>query len=156
MRTAFLCVLAMLWATPAMAERIAIAPFSGKGGVGTRNQVMAALCGEAECVPEKKVLTGGKPDLKKAKKEKVKFIITGKVIAKGKKKSLELKVENRAGGTELKQSWPLENLLLSDHNLAAMGEALGNAIGLKPKPPPEEKKPPPEETKPPPEETKPP
>lgn len=163
MRFALPCVLAALVAPQALAQRIAIVPFTGPGANGVRNQVVSALCDQAECVGEKKVVgAGGKPDWKKAKKEKVKFIVAGKVNGKGKKKSIELQVEHKAGAAKFKKSWPLEGGELSDKNLAAAGDALAKAMGLEKKPPPEappeEKKPPPEappeEKKPPPEEKK--
>ena len=82
MRFALLCVFAGLAAPEALAQRIAIVPFTGPGANGARNQVVSALCDQAECVSEKKVSAGGKPDWKKAKKEKVKFIVTGKITAR--------------------------------------------------------------------------
>ena len=120
-RVALPCLLALLAAPSAFAQRIAIVPFTGPGASGVRNQVVSALCDQAECVAEKKV-TGatGKPDWKKAKKEKVKFLVVGKVTSKGKKKSVELQVEAKAGAPKFKKSWPLdEGGELSDKNLAS-------------------------------------
>ena len=113
MRFTLLCLLVGLAAPEAFAQRIAIAPFTGPGANALRNQVVSALCDQAECVSEKKVTAGGKPDWKKAKKEKVKFIVTGKVTAKGKKKTVDLEVMQKAGPAKFKKSWPLEGAELS-------------------------------------------
>lgn len=162
MRFALACVIAVLHAPHAFAEKIAIVTFTGPGANAVRNQVISALCDQAECVAQAKVTTKGKVDWKKVKKEKVKFVLEGKVVARGKKKSIELQVFPKAGAGK-KKSWPLEGGELSDRSLATAGDVLGKLMGLAPReePAPEEKKPPPEEKpapeeKPEPEEKKPP
>jgi hypothetical protein len=149
MRFALPCFLVAMAASPAFAQKIAVAPFSGPGAAATRAQLVSAICDQAECVSEKKVTTGGKPDWKKGKKEKLQYFVVGKVVAKGKKKTLELQVQNKPGGAKWKKSFPLERELLSDKNLAAASEAIGKALGKKEEAaePPEEKAPAPEEKK---------
>ena len=53
MRFALPCLLVALVASPALAEKIAILPFTGPGSNAVRNQVVSALCDLAECVSEK-------------------------------------------------------------------------------------------------------
>ena len=153
-----LLVLAAIWGTSASASKISIGPFAGPSASPVRSQVVSALCDAAECVSETKVFKGAKPDWKKAKKEKVDFVITGKITAKGKKKSVELQVLKSGGAVKLKKVLPIEGGAIVDSALSNATEALLDAVGATPaaKPPPEETKPPPEETKPPPEEKKPP
>ncbi len=148
-----------LLAEPAFATSIAIGPFTGPSASSVRSQVVSALCEAAECVSEKKVFKGAKPDWKKAKKEKVEYVVTGKVAAKGKKKTVTVEVLRAGGKVKLKKVLPVEGGAIVDSALSNATEAMLDAMGAtpkSPKPPPEEKKPPPEETKPPPEETKPP
>jgi len=147
MRIAAPCLVAALFASDAFAQRISVVTFEGPGANAVRNQVVSELCDRAECVPQAKVTTKGKIDWKKVKKAKVKFVVDGKVIAKGKKRSIEVQVLAKAGPGK-KKTWSLEGGELSDRNLKTAGEVLGGMMGLPPKEAPEEKKPPPpEETK---------
>jgi hypothetical protein len=153
MRFALPCVVAVLCAPLAFAQKIAIATFDGPGANAVRNQIVSELCDQAECVAQTKVTTNGKVDWKKVKKEKVKFVLDGKVVAKGKKKTIEFEVFAKAGAGK-KKSWALEGNDLSDRNLKTAAEVLGGMMGLAPKeadekkPPPEEKKKPDEKKKP--------
>src|SRR5688500_9571210 len=98
MRFAIPCVIAVLFAPHAFAQKIAIDfPFTGPGATAVRNQIVSELCGRGECVSPIKVTTKGKIDWKKVKKEKVKFVVEGKVVAKGKKRTIELMVFAKAG-----------------------------------------------------------
>jgi hypothetical protein len=153
MRFALPCAIAVLFAPHAFAQKIAIVTFTGPGANAVRNQVVAELCDRAECVAQTKVTSNGKVDWKKVKKEKVKFVLEGKVVARGKKKSAELLVLAKAGAGK-KKVWGLEDGALSDRTLTTAGEVLGGMLGLPAKEPPEEKKQPTEE-KPAPEEPKP-
>lgn len=132
MRFALPCVAVALLSLPSFAQRIAVTPF-GAAGNDARSQVVSALCEQAECVSEKKVTAGSNPDWKKAKKEKVQFFVVGKVVKKGKKSSLELQVQAKAGKPKFKNSWPLEGAQLSDKSLANVADVLGKAMGLAPR-----------------------
>ncbi len=161
-RWGWLALLAVgIWADAAWASKIAVGPFSGPAASSVRSQVVSALCDAVECVSETKVFKGAKPDWKKVKKEKVDFVVTGKVTAKGKKKSVELQVLKAGGAAKLKKVLPVEGTAIPDSALSNATEALLDAVGATPapKPPPEEKKPPEEkveEKRPPPEEKRPP
>jgi hypothetical protein len=130
MKPSFLLVLgALLFTVPAYAERIAIANFAGPGADVVRNQVTQALCEDADCVNANKVMKGAKPDWKKAKKERVAFIVTGKVVAKGKKRTLEVQVLSKPGAPKLKKSYPLDGNTLAKKTLASATTALTQAMG---------------------------
>jgi hypothetical protein len=88
------------------------------------------VCDSADCVPASKVLTGGKPDVKKAKKESVQFFVTGAVSKKGKVTSLELTVVPVSKGKPSKKTLPLEaSGLLSPKNLQQAVDLLNGALG---------------------------
>ncbi len=158
-RPALPCALAaLLLASTAFAQKIAIATFGGPGGNVVRNQLVAELCDQAECVAQAKVATKGKTDWAKVKKEKVKYVIEGKVVPRGKKKTIELMVFAKKGAGK-KKVWGLEGDGLSEKVLKTAGTVLFELMGLTPKEEPapvvEEKKappPPPVEEKPAPEE----
>lgn len=120
---------ALTFSVPAFAEKIAIGSF-GAGGDSARNQLTQALCDAAECVNASKVMKGAKPDLKKVKKEKVDFIVTGKVGGKGKKKTLDLQVLNNKGTPKWKKSFPLDGTTLGKKQLALASAGLSKAMGL--------------------------
>lgn len=135
-------ILAGLIASPALASRIAVAPFTGPGANPIRNQLVDALCEEADCVPQGKVISRGKPDWKKAKRLKVAFVVTGKVKKRGRKVSVELAVLAGPGRTKHKKAYPVVRGRLPGKAIAAVQRAVG---GGRAEPPPEE---PPEETSP--------
>ncbi len=147
---------ALLLSLPAAAQKISVAPFTGPNANNLRNQVLG-VCDAADCVGQAKVMNKGKPDWKKAKKEKVTWIVVGKVTAKGKKVSLELQALKGAGAPKWKKVYPVDGKQLSPANATAAEAALMKAMGLKKKsdappdeePPPVVKKkdPPTEETK---------
>jgi hypothetical protein len=140
MTRAFL-VLLVAFGLPAMAQqKISILAFEGPGGATARNQVVAAMCELAECVPQAKVSAGKKPDWKKAKKLGVKFIVDGKVVKKGKKATLELSVFNKAGKPKYKHAWPMTGSELGVLQLGQAQNALAKAMGLEEARPPPEKK----------------
>ncbi len=140
----------LLVAAPALGQKIAILPFTGGPSVNTlRNQVVATLCEQAECVGQQKVNTKGHGDWAKAKKEKVAFILEGRILPKGKKKILEVSVFTKPGAPKVKKTYWLDSKgELSDKYLgallASMNKLFGNAEA-KEKPEPEEKEEPEEE-----------
>jgi len=147
------CALAaLLLASTAFGQKISIATFGGPGGNVVRNQLVAELCDQAECVAQAKIATKGKTDWAKVKKEKVKYVIEGKVVPRGKKKTIELMVFAKKGAAK-KKVWGLEGDALSEKTLKTASTVLAELMGLTPKEEPvEEKKPVVEEKKPPPEE----
>lgn len=131
MRKAFPLLLAM-WAFPALAnQKISIVAFEGPGGATARNQIVAAMCELAECVPQNKVSARGKPDWKKARKFGVKFFVDGKVVKKGKRATLELTVFNKPGKPKFKKAWPMSGGELGVLQLGQAQTALAKAMGLK-------------------------
>ena len=149
MRTALPLLLAAL-ALPAAAQtKISVVAFEGPGGPNARNQIVAAVCELAECVPQAKVSAGGKPDWKKARKFGVKYFVDGKVVKKGKNLILELQVLNKPGKPKYKNTWKMTGNELGVLQLGQVQNALTREMGLEAKAPPEEKKPPEEEKKPP-------
>ncbi len=130
----------LLFASSAFAQKIAIVMFTGPGANEVRNQLVSELCDRADCSAQTKVISKGKIDWKKVKKERVKFVLEGKVVAKGKKKTIELQVLTKPGAGKTK-SFNLEEGELSDRNLKAAGAALGALMGLPGKDVPEEKPP---------------
>lgn len=149
-------IASLLCASPALAQRISVPNFAGPNAGTVRTQVVGSLCDTAECITAVKTTTGNKPDWKKAKKEVVKFFVTGKVVKKGKTHVLELAVLNKAGPPRAKKTLTLEkNVTLSAGSLAAAMEFLTKALGGK-APPPEEPPPPVEPPRPTPVVTKPP
>lgn len=143
--------LVALTATSSAAQRVSFPSFTGPGAATVRNQLVSTACDTAECVPATKTTTSGKPDWKKAKKESVEFFVTGSVVKKGKKVSLDLFVFNKAGAPKARKNFPLEkNGSLSAKNLQAAMDLMSGAFGAKrAAPPPDPVKPPPDEVKPP-------
>lgn len=138
-----LALLAALLAVPAAASKISILPFAGPGGANTRNQVAAALCDSADCVPNAKV-GGAKPDWKKARKEGVGFIVTGKIAKVKRKEILELSVLAAGGRAVLKKHYTLgKGGRLSDGALNEVRDAVGASAPTAPTPPIEKAEPPP-------------
>src|SRR5205823_13780763 len=112
----------LLLAAPAGAAKISIATFSGPEAK-VRSQVEKALCDAAECVSAAKV-GGATPDWKKAKNEKVQFIVTGKTT----KKSVEHEVlAAPSGKVKAKKSLPIVKHKISEEAVAA---ALGKSLGV--------------------------
>lgn len=95
-------------ATTAFAQRVTIVEFTGPGAAAARNQLVGAVCDTADCVAAGKTTTKSKPDWKKARKESVKFFVTGAVAKKGKNLSLDLQVLAKAGAPKARKSFPLE------------------------------------------------
>lgn len=144
--TAVLSVVVASLASPALAERISFADFSGAGASAVRNQLVSAVCDTADCVAAAKTTTRGRPDWKKAKKAAVNFVITGSVGKKRKSKTFELQVFDSSGASKARRSFPLEkNGTLSAKNLQAAIELMQGAFGGG-KPEPTPVKPPPEPT----------
>lgn len=165
MRNVLWSLVLTLAATEAAAQKIAVVPFVGPGAASARNVLISSLCAdEVECVPANKVAAGAKPDWKKAKAQKVSFFVTGKVVKKKGKGTLELQVLNKPGKPKLKSTFPLDaNGELSEKTLNQAVADISRAMGVKPKPveekapepvaeatpaPVEEKAPPPVEEKP--------
>ncbi len=115
MRT-FVCLL-LVGATPTLGQRLAIVPFSGSTGAAVRNQLIAGLCADTDCVNPAKVTTGDKPDWKKAKKEALQFFITGTIVRKGKASTLTVEVASRPGPPRLKRAWSLTDDTLAPATL---------------------------------------
>jgi hypothetical protein len=122
----------LLAAFEASAQRISIPDFSGRGAGAVRTQLVNQLCDTAECVAATKVTVGGKPDMKKAKREQLQYFVTGIVgkAKKGKGTQLELTVVPVKGGAKVKRVFPLEkNGALAAHTLDAAVELVRGAIG---------------------------
>lgn len=144
--TAVLSVVVASLASPALAERISFADFSGAGASAVRNQLVTAVCDTADCVASAKTTTRGRPDWKKAKKAAVNFVITGSVGKKRKSKTFDLQVFDSSGASKARRSFALEkNGTLSAKNLQAAIELMQGAFGGG-KPEPTPVKPPPEPT----------
>ena len=136
MRIALL-VATLAWVAPAAAQqKITIAPFTGPAAASARNQVVAALCELATCVSQTKVVARGKPDWKKAAREGVDFVVTGKVAKKGKKVTLELQVQVKPGKAKWKKAYPLAGGELSAASLSAAVAGMSRVMGLDEAPPP--------------------
>ncbi len=131
-------LLALLVASPAWAAtKVSVLPFSGPNPTASRGQVVTALCELATCVPFPKVAKGSKPVWAKVKKEKVQYVVGGKVVRKKKKLSLELTALNKPGKPRFKKSFPLDAKgRLSEASLDAAIEGLSKALGLESSPPP--------------------
>ena len=126
----------------ASAQRISLPDFSGRGAGAVRTQLVNQLCDSADCVAATKVTSGGKPDMKKAKRELLEYFITGAVTKKGKKSSLDVSVVPVKGGAKVKRSFPLERGgTLSGRNLQSALDLIHGVIGTgetsRPSPTPE-------------------
>lgn len=120
-------------AAEASAQRISLPDFSGRGAGAVHNQLVNQLCEGSDCVAATKVTMGGKPDMKKAKRELLQFFITGTVskAKKGKGNQVEITVVSvKSGGTKAKRAFPLDkNGTLTARNLDAAVELVRGAIG---------------------------
>lgn len=146
-------VLVVLTASAAGAQRVSFPSFTGPGAATVRNQIVGTACDTADCVSAAKTTTNGKPDWKKAKKQSVQFFVTGSVAKRGKARSLDLFVFNKAGAPKAKRNFPLDrNGTLSGKNLRGAMDLMSGVFGKKKAPPPEPVKPPPDEEPPPPKE----
>ncbi len=137
MKPLFALAAALIISLPASAEKIAVAKFTGPGAEAVRSQVTQELCDNHDCTNPAKVMKGTKPDWKKAKKEKVVYVVTGKVIAKGKKRTVELQVLNKPGAAKFKKSYALESGTLPNKTLSSAAATLSQAMGGESKEAPE-------------------
>ena len=139
-------VSSVLIASPALAQRICVVPFTGPGGPPVRNQIIAAVCDSADCVAPTKATTANKPDWKKAKRESIAYFVSGAVAKKGRATNLTLQVMLKPGKPKFSKVYPVENGELSAKNLAnataALKEAFG-VVGTEDKTPEVERTPPP-------------
>ena len=123
----------LLAAAESSAQRISLPDFSGRGAGAVHTQLVNQLCEGADCVAATKVTMGGKPDMKKAKRELLQFFITGTVskARKGKGNQVEITVVSvKSGGTKAKRAFPLDkNGTLAARNLDAAVELVRGAIG---------------------------
>lgn len=87
----------------AATPKISIIPFAGPKSGAARDELVGALCDQAECVPQTKVAKGNKPDWAKAKKLKLTHVITGRVVGK----KIEVTVFNAAKKPKLKKAYPI-------------------------------------------------
>ncbi|MBX7114145.1 MAG: hypothetical protein K1X64_07395 [Myxococcaceae bacterium] len=133
MKPSFALAAALIISMSASAEKIAVAKFTGPGADIVRNQVTQVLCEDNDCVNAAKVMKGTKPDWKKAKKEKVVYVVTGKVIAKGKKRTVELQVLNKPGAPKFKKSYELDSGTLPKKMLTSAATALSRAMAAEAK-----------------------
>src|SRR5512136_1981729 len=74
----------------AAAPRISIGAIQGQSGALLSTRLSDALCDIYDCVPRKKVTTGGRVDFAKMDAEKVSGFLLGSVIRKGSNPSLWL------------------------------------------------------------------
>jgi hypothetical protein len=126
-----LLVVVVLAAGVSSAQRMSFPDFAGPGAAAVRNQVVGQACDTADCVTAPKVTTGGRPDLKKAKKESLQFFVTGVVSKKGKGLSLELTVTSvgKALAVKAKKAFSLDGGALSAKSLQAAMEFIKGAVG---------------------------
>lgn len=120
-------------AIDASAQRISLPDFSGRGAGAVHTQLVNQLCEGSDCVAATKVTVGGKPDMKKAKRELLQFFVTGTVskAKKGKGNQVEIAVVSvKSGGIKAKRIFPLDkNGTLTARNLDAAVELVRGAIG---------------------------
>lgn len=142
--SARVCLFAVLAAAfDASAQRISLPDFSGRGAGSVRTQLVNQLCDTADCVAATKVTVGGKPDMKKAKRELLQYFVTGVVAKKGRATTLLLTVVPVRGGAKVKRTFTLEkNGTLSRRNLQAAVDLVRGVIGpgepsARPEPTPE-------------------
>jgi hypothetical protein len=103
---ALLVVLAALAAAPASAAKVSVFPFSGPGGPAAKAQV-EELVGELadEVVPHSKLIKNKRVDWAKAKKLKVNYVVTGRVLKEFGAEKLELYVYKGPGKLALKKKF---------------------------------------------------
>ena len=122
----------LVGAFEASAQRISLPDFSGRGAGAVRTQLVNQLCDTADCVAATKVTTGGKPDMKKAKRELLQYFVTGTVskAKKGKGTALEVSVVAVKGTAKVKRVFPLEkNGTLSSRNLQGAVDMIRGVVG---------------------------
>ncbi|MFT3706864.1 MAG: hypothetical protein QM817_04275 [Archangium sp.] len=152
-----LVLLVVLVASQAFAQRVSFPNFAGPGAATVRNQLVGAVCDNADCVAATKTTTGNKPDWKKAKKESVAFFVTGTVVKKGKNLSLNLQVLNKAGPPRASKTFALDKSgQLPAKTLQQAIDLMSGVFGSAKKEPPPDNTPPPDTAKPPPDNTPPP
>ncbi len=100
---------ALLASTSVFAKpRIAVLPFPGPQGGMSRGQLLEELCATADCVAPEKVTTAGRPDWRKAKKERVNVFVVGKATKVKAKRTLDLKVLKGAGAPKFHKVYVLD------------------------------------------------
>ena len=87
--------------------RISVLPFKGPKATSPRAQIYFPLCEDAECISPDKASNKGKPDLAKARKNRVDGLLLGTVVKVKKKLTLELKLVGPRGESLLKRSFAL-------------------------------------------------
>ncbi len=107
MTRAFLLVGLVVASTTLAGPRISVLPFKGPKATAPRAQIYFPLCEDAECVAPDKASHKGKPDLAKARKNRLDGLLTGTVLKVKKKPTLELKLISVRGESLLKKSYPL-------------------------------------------------
>ena len=109
----------------ALAQRVSLLDFSGRGGAPVRTQLANRLCGKVECVAATKVTVGGRPNLKKARQEHLDSLVSGTIITKASKSVLELVVLAPVSGATSTWTFPVaRNGLLSASSLQAAVDSL--------------------------------
>jgi hypothetical protein len=122
-----LCVLCWaLLATPAVAQKISVLDFSGSKASAVRQQLLTALCADAECISPEKVSTKGKVDWQKADRASVQAILVGHVDTKRRKRQLALEVLLPGGAQSRKRVFKLGPNGLS---AAAVEQIRGAVLG---------------------------
>lgn len=131
MRNALLLLLST-FAGPALAQpKICVAEFDGTDADASHRQIEGAICGLADCVPESKLATGGKPDGSKAKALGVKYFIDGKITGKGAARALKLFVFDKyPGRPKWSKAWPMSGNTLGEKELAEVKAALSKQMSL--------------------------
>ncbi len=101
--------LASLLAAPSAlaGARISVLPFKGTKANSSRAQIYFPLCEKAECVAVDKASSKGRPDLAKARKNRIDGLLVGTVVKAKKKLTLELKLVGPRGESLLKKSYAL-------------------------------------------------
>ncbi len=123
-------VSSLLAASPALAQRICVVPFTGPGAPAVRNQVVAGLCDTSDCIAPAKVTAGNKPDWKKAKKESVTYFVVGTIAKKGKATQATLQVMTKPGAPKFSKVYALDGGELSAKTLASALDGLKSAMGV--------------------------
>ncbi len=108
--------------------RVAIMPFGGPHPRPVQEQISAALCERADCVPAGIVTLDGQPHWPSAIRERVAFLVTGQVIDRG--RQIQLMVDGRYGPAMRKVSWPLDSERLTEDDLNEVIGVLTTALGL--------------------------
>lgn len=137
-------IAAVLAAAPGRAPRAAVGTFTGPGGAAVRRQLVEPICASLRCVSPKAALSRGKPDWKKARRERVGFVLTGRIPSS--KKALVLSILGGPGKPVLQRSYRLQKGKLSPEALAEAVRDVLEVTGAAPEPEPaaEAPAPPPE------------